>query len=336
MSTERSRPLPEPVHVLRSRREVTAIHTIDDTSGGHSLVTGHDTGELQLWNLTIYRVKLSWSAHPNHRIQWIGDVDDRIFSYGRDGLIHVWIIQENLPSQVLTLAVNCCTHCPCDLTRFGLLATPLEDAAVSLRDVAAIDSVTIVRATSKRGMIMTIRFVVVLGQNFVFLLVAYEDGCLTSYRTTNGSEVSCLQLSSPSTMDEGTPAITCLDFHNATMRGISGSPGDRLNVFEVSDLGELGLKTSVAITNPGVACVRVRPDGKYCVAGGWDHRIRVFSWKTLKLLAVIELHSDTVQCLTFVRRPSESEVLLVAGSRDGRMSLWNLYNDKKSVSVKNV
>ncbi|RXN30804.1 guanine nucleotide-binding subunit beta 1 isoform X3 [Labeo rohita] len=56
---------------------------------------------------------------------------------------------------------------------------------------------------------------------------------------------------------------------------------------------------SVQMTNPGVSQLRVRADGKILATAGWDNNIRVFGWKKLKPLAVLQHHTDMISDLCF-------------------------------------
>ncbi|XP_072659637.1 guanine nucleotide-binding protein subunit beta-like protein 1 isoform X4 [Canis lupus baileyi] len=74
------------------------------------------------------------------------------------------------------------------------------------------------------------------------------------------------------------------------------------------------------LTNPGIADVKIRPDRKILATAGWDHRVRVFHWRTMKPLAVLSFHSATIHCVAFA-----TDGLLAAGSGDQRISIWSLY-----------
>lgn len=107
----------------------------------------------------------------------------------------------------------------------------------------------------------------------------------------------------------------------------------------------------------------VRKDGKIFATAGWDARIRVYSCKTLKELAVLKWHQNGCSSIAFadifltpenetpsqtgndqplvaIKAPTESalEVIklqrsieaqmthwLAAGGKDGKISLWDIY-----------
>ncbi|XP_078010591.1 guanine nucleotide-binding protein subunit beta-like protein 1 isoform X6 [Phascolarctos cinereus] len=80
------------------------------------------------------------------------------------------------------------------------------------------------------------------------------------------------------------------------------------------------------LTNPGIADVAIRPDGKILATAGWDHRIRLFGWKQLKPLAVLDYHSAAVHCVAFSDPGRPGEQLLAGGSKDQRISIWSVYS----------
>ncbi|KAE8146816.1 WD40-repeat-containing domain protein [Aspergillus avenaceus] len=125
------------------------------------------------------------------------------------------------------------------------------------------------------------------------------------------------------------------------------------------------LKT-INTKHAGQQGLRVRSDGKIFATAGWDSRIRVYSCKTMKELAVLKWHKEGCYsvafadvCVTFedatlnpqkngtnidegqltkhVEEPSLATVhrqrnqkvqkthWLAAGSKDGKISLWDIY-----------
>jgi WD40 repeat protein len=95
-----------------------------------------------------------------------------------------------------------------------------------------------------------------------------------------------------------------------------------------SVVGTLSLPTA------GVACVSIRADGKIFGAGGWDRRLRLYAFHSLKPLAVLKLHSETVQGVAFAAgcaaaagaTPSSLPAgFLASASKDKTIAVYDLY-----------
>uniref|UniRef100_A0A3B3XRX9 Guanine nucleotide binding protein (G protein), beta polypeptide 1-like n=1 Tax=Poecilia mexicana TaxID=48701 RepID=A0A3B3XRX9_9TELE len=84
------------------------------------------------------------------------------------------------------------------------------------------------------------------------------------------------------------------------------------------------LQDYVTLVNPGVSQLCVRGDGRLLASAGWDHRVRVFGWKKLRPLAVLQYHTDMVLSVAFSDHQEPRQRLLAAGSKDQRVSLWKL------------
>lgn len=87
------------------------------------------------------------------------------------------------------------------------------------------------------------------------------------------------------------------------------------------------IQDSVPLTNPGVSHLRIRGDGKIVAAAGWDGSVRIFGWKKMKPLAVLQHHKDLVHSVAFSDHPEPSRRLMAAGSKDQRISLWSIYTE---------
>ena len=87
------------------------------------------------------------------------------------------------------------------------------------------------------------------------------------------------------------------------------------------------------VTNPGLGAVMVRGDGRLLVTGGWDTRLRLFSWGAspdkVKPLAVLQFHSESVETLVCCDNLEQGRLkgrrLIVAGGKDGKISFWDIY-----------
>lgn len=79
------------------------------------------------------------------------------------------------------------------------------------------------------------------------------------------------------------------------------------------------------LVNAGISDITIRADKKILATAGWDHRIRIFGWKKMKPLAVLDYHTATVHCVCFSDHSNPRERLLAAGSKDQRISVWSIY-----------
>ncbi len=144
------------------------------------------------------------------------------------------------------------------------------------------------------------------------ILTAYEDGSVALWETSTWKQVSKLKCHNE--------CVMAMDFHGEINKGFSGSALDTVVQWEISPSRELKLVSEAKLTNPGVSCIKIRPDGKLLALGGWDNQGRVLGSKKMKALAVLSYHSQSVQCLEFLK-----DNTLVLGSKDGMISFWNVY-----------
>jgi ASTRA-associated protein 1 len=118
---------------------------------------------------------------------------------------------------------------------------------------------------------------------------------------------------------------------------------------------EIATKT-VQTKHAGQQSLRVRSDSKIFATAGWDGRIRVYSSKSIKELATLKWHKEGCYALDFASLDSGKDVSekdtgtvnssmpsnqmtvsqqrtlkaksthwLAAGSKDGKISLWDIY-----------
>lgn len=78
---------------------------------------------------------------------------------------------------------------------------------------------------------------------------------------------------------------------------------------------------------PGIGCLQTLQFGKRAilVSGGFDHRIKIVSLKTLKQLVVLKFHQDIVNQLQLLAvDEKQGEFQLFSCSEDGYVARWNL------------
>ena len=144
------------------------------------------------------------------------------------------------------------------------------------------------------------------------ILTGYEDGSIILWDTTAWKELSTLKCHGESVM--------AMDYNRDINKGFSATALDNVVQWELKDEKELQFLGERKITNPGVACLHIRHDGKLFVSGGWDSKARLFGCKKMKPLAVLSYHSGSIQCAHFLE-----DNTLVLGSKDGYISFWSLY-----------
>ncbi|KAI9140418.1 WD40-repeat-containing domain protein [Paraphysoderma sedebokerense] len=136
--------------------------------------------------------------------------------------------------------------------------------------------------------------------------------------------------------------VLCLDINPSLRYGISGSASNNLQYFKlnpsVSETMDEGsgkkqlVTKEVVLKSNGIADVKIRGDDKILATVGWDGNIRIFSRKSLKLLAVLQYHKEGLQCCAFSpsvydMRDEDEDLrnVLAVGGKDGKISLWKIY-----------
>lgn len=82
---------------------------------------------------------------------------------------------------------------------------------------------------------------------------------------------------------------------------------------------------TVNTKHSGQTSLQVRDDGRIIVSAGWDGCGRIYSALTLKQLAVLKWHASGLQVAGFARSETRRR-WIVLGGKDGKITLWDLYN----------
>ena len=157
------------------------------------------------------------------------------------------------------------------------------------------------------------------------ILVGWENGEVVVWQWRSNEEKAMVDLHSK----VGT--VMALTWDPVKQRGVV--VGSEARVVVVDDhLQVLGERE---VVNAGMGSALVRDDSTIMVTGGWDSRVRVFSWKNpakLKPLAVLDFHTEAVEAMVFSKGRLEvgrlsGKRLIAAGGKDGKVSLWDIYSD---------
>lgn len=157
--------------------------------------------------------------------------------------------------------------------------------------------------------------------NQLYLLAGYESGVFLTWDLRMNAVINV------ATFPEGPIAF---DFCSDTNRGIFGNSSDKLGIFgyQRNEMKLIG-RGDIAIKNAGINCIRIRKDQKVFCTGGVDGRVRVFSWKSLRPLAVLTEHRSAVNDIIYSNEKVDlwNSQIMATTDNDGQISLWNLYNN---------
>lgn len=147
----------------------------------------------------------------------------------------------------------------------------------------------------------------------IILICGYENGKILVINCENGKllfEDKCF---------EDGESCTDADFYEGVL--VAVGTGKTIKIIK----GLLGFdKLTSAVLKlpfPGCNSVSIRSDGKLFVTGGWDCKLRFFSLKSLRDLAVLDYHFDAISDVEI----REEDSSIVAACSDGTISIWTLF-----------
>ncbi|XP_034727737.1 guanine nucleotide-binding protein subunit beta-like protein 1 isoform X2 [Etheostoma cragini] len=291
-----SRPAPSPIYTLRGAGG--PLNTLHFSCHGRDtplLFSGSGKGAIHMWNLNSRRAQKIVEGHSGSSVIWVSTLQatDTLISQGRDMQVCLWDLSEGrsaLMDSVWTGSVGFCQP-------------SMLETSPGTRLLAFAGQQT-EEPDSGPGPL---------------LLAGYEDGSLLLWDVTQRSKLSQAKAHPEPVM--------CLTFDTNCLRGISGSSEKKLSPWMLDRQNNLQLQECVTLVNPGVSQLCIRGDGKLLASAGWDHRVRVFGWKKLRPLAVLQYHTDMVLSVAFSDHQDPRQRLLAAGSKDQRISLWSIYNE---------
>ncbi|KAL8606040.1 hypothetical protein ACOMHN_040038 [Nucella lapillus] len=312
-------PPPSPVYILRgSQSAVTALEFTNHVD--QSLVSGGQNGRVHVWDLTTRRSGHSFDAHDGHSVLCVKSVaPDTLVTHGRDGCFKVWKCTG--PDYVLDgrLPADGDGFCPAVLlpqqNASPLAALPSQSSSIQLVDLKSRSPIRTLTPPSSNelGLCMCMCAVPDPTGLATKLVAGYESGKMILWDVGSG------KIQHERSVHED--AVMCLSCSSATLnRGLAGSVSERLVMWTLSDAGKIEIIREVDCTNPGFNDVAIRPDDRIAVTAGWDKLVRVFNVKSLRPLAVLAYHRESVRCVRF-----SGDHHLAVGSNDHLISLWDVY-----------
>nr|XP_022920451.1 guanine nucleotide-binding protein subunit beta-like protein 1 [Onthophagus taurus] len=279
-----------------------------------SLFAATETGYVYLWDLESNRV--NYKQQMGKSIQAIHCIDKKILIQEKSGALKSWIINESSIYEVENEIDLYGGYCRSLIHEDNILI-PIERDMIAIFDLNFNKTASLKPTETDLGNVMCMECFKIKENDY--LLTGYESGYLILFDITFRKQCSKLKLNE---------CVTSISYDEITRRGVIGNASNILHLIAIDQSLNLIVKAEISMINDGCGIVKIRPDKKILVAGGWDGRLRLFSWKTLRVLVVLNEHKKAVTDVQFSPNVVDfwGSKVMAASSGDGTITLWNLYN----------
>ncbi|EME78905.1 uncharacterized protein MYCFIDRAFT_43661 [Pseudocercospora fijiensis CIRAD86] len=376
-------PPAQPAYILRGHS--AQVHAVNFLRDNTRLLTGDADGWVVLWSTSTKRATAVWKAHSNAILGLRGWEHDKIITHGRDNKLRVWQLRETDEpsfSKILPIedsnsdrkdpwllhtlqvnALNFCSFAMCHampasahLPSHGIfIGTPgVEDGHINVTSLPDEDRLATIPnpKDESTGMVMSIDLAFHPESKQLLILGGYESGHACVWSQQDGRRQWQLTY-----MRKGhTQPVLSLDIALDHKCFFTSSADAIIGRHPLNDGDENLPAKTVQTKHAGQQGLTVRNDGKIFATAGWDSRIRVYSVRTMKELAVLKWHKEGCYAISFakvaksaaesatlgMRQKDDQEISdmtiaqqreynartthwLAAGSKDGKVSLWDIY-----------
>jgi len=316
---------PDPVFNLR-QIEMGAVNCICFHKADR-LFSGTTKGAVYLWDLQTNRSPLHFSI-GSEPVTSIHHLDETLVTQQKGGIIKTWNISKCGYQLDTTIDTDHKGFCRFDcVAEQDILVTPSKDNDIIVYDINDFSIQHTLQPSSilnekepqpPLGQVMCLKHIRLSDQNYV--LAGYESGTFLTWDLRTNTVINTAKF-------EECPMA--FDFCAESNRGIYGNASDKLGIFGyIRNEMKLINRGDIAIKNAGINCIKIRKDQKVFCSGGWDGRVRVFSWKSLRPLTVLTDHKAAITDISYSNEKVDlwkAPIMATSGS-DGQISLWNLYN----------
>lgn len=277
------------------------------------------------------RSPLRFKAGPDP-IQSLFHFSDTLLTQDKYSNVKLWSITNSGYVLDRQLCTNNSSYCRMEADEErNLVVVPRNDSQVEVLDGSTLEQHILLEPLDEHGppfgTVMAVKLISLTdgSAEAVVVLGAYESGMVCLWDLMTGKQLHAAKLVT------GEDSPLTVDYDPVSNRGLIGTTADQIVVFSIDRRSWqlVNKKTDIAIKNRGLNRIRVRPhDQKVFASAGWDGRVRVFSWKSLRPLAVLAEHKRNVLDLCYspgVVSMWRARIMATAGE-DGSIALWNLYN----------
>ncbi|KAI9267377.1 WD40-repeat-containing domain protein [Sporodiniella umbellata] len=304
-------PPPPPTYIFREHKATVNYVCIFDSD--KYMASCDADGWIVIWRLKTRRVVISWKAHADNCLKIAVSSSQKLISQGRDSMLYIWKLdlhqQPAKAEKINSIAYNDVGFCKFssledDESEFICFASMEDIGFFGIFDVTQSKWIIQSGGEKTHGACMAVEMFKSSGS--LFVLVGYENGEIALWEINEGESRAIWRK-----QRHKEPNLTRSYF-------ISSSADNRIcqqSLMTGDVLNEILTKKS------GVPAVKIRHDNKIFATGGYDGKLRVFSIKKMKPLAVLSFHRDTIYSIDFGTQSN----WLVGASQDNRISLWNIF-----------
>lgn len=314
--------VPEPKYLLRSNMGPVHCLSFYLTSTREHLYAGCSSGNIYIWDLETNRVAKQFHVgRKDPCLAMLNMNDNHLLVQQKSGSIKMYNSAESYWEIDREIHLDNYTFCRSQILSEDVIIVPLKNSNIGLYSTKSLDMITMLNCEEiscgkNLGEVMAIK---PLSSENQQVLIAYELGLLALWDIRARKVLHCMYVESfPMT----------LDFETKNMQGIVGFPSNKLQTFSLLP-NKLEDKDQITLRTPGTSVTSIRPDTKICAVGSWNGRIRLYAWKKLQSLAVINEYTDIVYDIIYSHKKVQSydcKCLMAAVGLNGYISLWDLYN----------
>ena len=281
------------------------------------LLVGTSDGVIQLWHCKSQ--KMLWKSQlfdEDKPILWLAKNEGTIFVQARFAINLKAIRMEDLENgdKIESIALHnvAMNFCHGDIYE-ELIAVPIgENQCEIIKIPNPTDKTVVIEPPSSSGFLGCIK----ISSEFIFL--GYENGQLKMIEKSTWSPIFNLDLNH---------ALLCMDLRNNSL--ILGTSEDCIYSVKIhtEEQKYLEIIKKRQIPNKGISSLKIRSDNQILICGSWDSTVRLFSFKkpeNLKPLGALKFHQSSVDCVAV--NNETQPYYIAAGSSDGYISIWNVYN----------
>jgi len=317
--TAKAPPPPDPIYVLRGHTaEILALRF---NLTGDLLFSGSSDGELRVWRTGSRKCLYSSVIHGEGVLSLHNMSNNRLMSQGKDGVCKIWQIGDSNMEVLAKIETGSFSFGKCGVCEESgdIVASPsgIDPSRIEVWDVKSQQVIQSIGTDSdKLGLCMFVRFLPGV------ISAGYENGKIYWWDLKTGKSLLSQQLHSEPVM-----CLDVVDSLTHTHTGVSGAADTKLRIFNYNlEEGSFTNLKEISINNPGIQEVKIREDRKIFATAGWDHRVRIYSWKKYNPLAILKYHTESVYSIDFSPLNTPGGPLLASGSKDQKIALWSIYN----------